>query len=159
MNSTVNFINGSVNIAESHWTFGDGNTSNLYSPTYTYSSSGVFTVQLLVVSEFGCVDSTSLTIDIKDIYTLYIPNAFTPNENGLNEIFIPKGDNFNPDYYTLMIFDRWGGKIFETTNVNIGWDGTVNGEFCKSGVYAYVIHFREKTGLEQKYIGHVTLIR
>jgi gliding motility-associated-like protein len=159
INSTVNFINGTLNIEESHWSFGDGETSLQYNPTHTYTTAGTYEVQLLVITEYGCRDSTMLTIDIRNIYTLYIPNAFTPNENGLNEFFIPKGDNFNPDEYVFMIYDRWGGKVFETTNVSLGWDGAINGEPCKSGVYAYVIHFREKTGLEQKYIGHVTLIR
>ena len=94
--------------------------------------------------------------------TLYMPNTFTPNGDGLNDIFIPVGKNISSVH--LMIFDRWGGILFESNDPNVGWDGTYQGQLVKNDIYAWKLEYRfiDKNGVEsllQKEIGHVQVLR
>ena len=88
------------------WNFGDGVTSNNMQPTHTYGDTGTFTVQLIVTTQHGCVDTAYSTIYISDVFSIYVPNAFTPNGDGRNETFTPVVMGY--DYYEFWIFDRWG---------------------------------------------------
>ncbi len=89
--------------------------------------------------------------------TFFKPNAFSPNADGINDVFFPKGDGF--DKYHLSIFDRWGNELFASDNPSIAWDGTFEGKPVQSGVYNYKI-WVEKQGYDaRKYIGQVTVLR
>jgi gliding motility-associated-like protein len=89
-----------------------------------------------------------------------VPNAFTPDGNSLNDIFAPSGIQLYD--YKMMIFDRWGEKIFESAVLNEGWDGKYRGTLCKEGVYIYKIEFKATNGeikrRTQTRVGHVTLL-
>lgn len=88
----------------------------------------------------------------------FIPNSFTPNDDGLNEVFLPVVPESKS--YTLQVFNRWGTKIFETSSATQGWDGRFKGKECQADVYAYTLEFTEKTK-NKKFIynGKVLLIR
>ena len=101
--------------------------------------------------DWECVDTAMVTVDIYD--GIYVPNAFTPNGDGLNDVFLPEGGTLetDPNNYELLIFNRWGNLIFKTSDPNIGWDGN------NAGVDVYVWKITTSNG---KYkIGHVSLIR
>ena len=89
---------------------------------------------------------------------LYIPNAFTPNKDGLNDIFLPKCDNL--DTYSLEIYNRWGELVFSTTNSTIGWDGTFKGSPCNADTYIYIIKYMQSgQSMDNLINGNLTLLR
>ena len=115
----------------------------------------------------GCVDDTIKYIEINGEFNLYVPNAFTPNGDGLNETFFPMGTGFDPDQdFVFTIYDRWGRVMFTSTSVDDAWDGTardLGGEdLVQNGVYVWRIELKEATrSSEEKheYVGHVTLMK
>jgi gliding motility-associated-like protein len=95
---------------------------------------------------------------IRPEFYFWIPNAFTPNGNGLNDVFKPKLLGVHD--YSFLIFDRWGEKIFETNNMEAGWNGFFKGRLCTNDVFVYKINFRDDVQqLDHQYIGRVTLVR
>lgn len=111
-----------------------------------------------VTSTDGCTDSACVNVALDVISTVYIANAFTPNNNSLNDVFKPILLNVNE--YKFLIFNRWGEKIFETSVIEEGWNGYYKGLICEQDTYVYKIVFKDnaKKDLHQ-YIGKVTLLR
>ncbi|MBE0641561.1 MAG: gliding motility-associated C-terminal domain-containing protein, partial [Bacteroidales bacterium] len=90
-------------------------------------------------------------------YTFYVPNAFTPDGDQLNDVFQVSG--LNTEDFRLTIFDRWGGLIFESNDIGKGWDGTIKGSQAPTGIYIVVIYFTDVNGLKRSHYGHVSLVR
>lgn len=158
---TAYFTSTSTNSTSWLWNFGDTTNSTSQNPEHTYSDVGIYPVTLYISSINGCYDSVSSTVEIKDIITKYIPNAFTPNKNDRNDIFNIYSYGISSDNFELLIFDRWGKQIFKTTDRNEGWNGAVNnvGEVAEISTYVYHINYKEMTGKKRNIIGHVTLIK
>ena len=116
---------------------------------------------LTVTSPNGCTDTVSHPVCIDSDVSIYAPNAFTPNGNGLNETFLPVGYGLDPEKYQLWIFDRWGNLIFTTTDMNLGWDGRVQGgsEICQIDTYVWKVVASDIAGNYHSLIGAVNLIR
>jgi len=113
------------------------------------------TYLLHVVTTDGCSESKGVTINI--LRDIKMPNAFTPNGDGNNDVFrIPANTNINLREFS--IYDRWGKKVFSTRDAGQGWDGSVNGKKQDSGVYVYVINTSDKNG-KVVYKGNFVLIR
>jgi len=144
------------------WNFGDGgNLSAVQNPQHAYQSAGTYEVTQQVTNAYGCISTARGTLEIKDAFTLYIPNAFTPGKgDGLNDVFNVAGAGFDPEQFEMLIFDRWGELIFKTTNSRQGWDGRAKGrELAEQGVYVYKITVKDGTRhLLREYTGHVTLL-
>lgn len=162
-NPTVNFTNLSSEGETYLWDFGiEGETSTEFSPGYIYPAEpNGYEVKLIVSNAFGCSDSLTRTISIGSGITYYIPNSFTPNGDGVNPVFIPViSDGLDLNEYELVIYNRWGEKVFETKDVNIGWDGTFKGEVAPAGTYTWDFRMKHLYGPDvEKVQGHVTLIR
>ncbi len=149
------------------WDFGANATpaaSIVQHPMTKYSAEGQFTIHLTVTDDYGCADSTSQTVKVEAPYTFYVPNAFSPNNDGINDVFIPKGIFVDEERYEFVIYNRWGELVFETKDVNVGWDGNVNSNTIKStenvtDVFVYVIKLYDINGDYHEYIGEVSLIR
>ncbi len=163
-NPTINFVDQSTNADIWKWTFGESfapnNTSALQSPAHTYNGVGEYIIWLYVQSTFGCRDSIHHSVIIENPYAFYIPNAFSPNSINIeNTTFKAKGIGIDNEKYEMLIYDRWGKVIFETKDMDAGWNGKLNntGEFVPSGVYVYYIRFKQKYGVEKEFCGHVTL--
>jgi gliding motility-associated-like protein len=105
------------------------------------------------------VDSITECLVISSEYTLYIPNSFSPNGDGKNDVFLPKGDYVKD--YKMYIFDRWGMMLFYSDDLNKGWNGTVNGgsRICQEDTYVYLIEVTDNLGKKHSYMGRVTLIQ
>ena len=162
LENLISFTDLSTGANTWNWSFGTNlNASTLQNPTYIFQDTGTFIVQLLVANQYGCQDSIDWSIIIRPDYALHIPNAFTPNEDNLNDKFYPLGIGVNPDKYTLYIFDRWGNMIFNTDKVIEGWDGTVQGtgRLCQIDTYVYRVSAMEPEGTVKVYMGVVNLIR
>lgn len=161
LNPEVSFINTSAGQDNSVWNFNDGTaTVSETNPMHTYADTGVYQVKLVVSTVHNCFDSIIIPLKVNEISTLYVPNAFTPDGNSLNDVFAPSGIQVYD--YRMMIFDRWGEKIFESSVPNEGWDGKYRGTLCKEGVYVYKIEFKAINGeikrQVQNRVGHVTLL-
>ncbi|HVA98882.1 MAG TPA: PKD domain-containing protein, partial [Bacteroidia bacterium] len=150
---------GSVN--QWQWNLGDviNSYTNVQNPQYTYQDTGYYNVQLIVTDNNGCKDSITKTIYVEGQYVIYVPNAFTPNGDGINDVFNVKGTGIDPNNFDMSIYDRWGILIFHTTNLNQGWDGRVKNNLVQLGVYVWKIETKDFKGDNHQYIGHVSVIR
>jgi gliding motility-associated-like protein len=151
------FENTGSNYTNSFWDFGDGNTSTDLNPYHTYADTGYYVVQLIVTNPMGCSDTTYLTVRVELPWTLYLPNAFSPNGDGKNDVFAPGATYI--ESFSMQIYDRWGNLICNTSDIASGWDGTYHGKKCEEGVYIYSVLFVGNTGEENSKIGRVTLVR
>ncbi|TND08200.1 MAG: PDK repeat-containing protein [Bacteroidetes bacterium] len=155
----ITFYDQSVNGISCFYDFGDGTTTADCSElTHTFPAYGHYTVTQYVVNEYGCPDTAQLIVEVRPEFLFWIANAFTPNGDGLNDIFMPS--IMGVENYKFLIFDRWGELIFESSNINKGWDGRYKGEKCQEDVYVWKLEFDDlPTGKQHRHIGHVTLIR
>ena len=142
------------------WDFGNEDGSTDQNPDYNYLQPGDYTVTLIASTDF-CADTASLDVTVNQTLTYYVPNAFSPNGDQLNDDFTPVFTaGFDPESYHLMIFNRWGESVFESFDHTIGWDGTVNGNKAPGGVYIYTIDFKELYANKKiAETGHVTVLR
>jgi gliding motility-associated-like protein len=142
------------------WDMGNGSTQTGRIVYYAYDKSGDYLIFLEVIDEKGCIDTISKVIHIYEELNVFIPNMFTPNGDGINDTWKPKISEFSKEGYQMSIFDRWGQRIFHTTNVDDTWDGTVNGKLvAPNTIYSYRIIVRDFTGQEYEFIGHVTVLQ
>ncbi|MBX3163573.1 MAG: gliding motility-associated C-terminal domain-containing protein, partial [Bacteroidetes bacterium] len=134
----VQFINTSKNAEKFEWNISVINqTSQEKNTSVLFENTGTYVVALTAQNEKQCLDTAIKSIYVLPDFTIFVPNIFTPNGDNLNETFKPvvRGQK----EYRFQIFNRWGAKIFETTDTNQDWDGTYNGEECKSDVYVWKI--------------------
>jgi gliding motility-associated-like protein len=107
------------------------------------------------VNEFGCKVTDEVCINITTDYGIYIPNAFSPNGDGLNDIFLVYGHSISD--VKMDIFDRWGEKLFSSTDIAKGWNGVYKNVECEVGVYVYKVSFKGLDNKKHEKVGHVTL--
>lgn len=159
--STVQFIDLSYsNIAQWDWDFGTGSgTSELQNPVYTFPDTGQYTITLIVSDQDRCTDTISNTLISYPPFNFYIPNAFTPDGDGINDSFSGVGEGFLN--YELAIFNRWGEEIFNSSNYNNKWGIGSRGvlDNIPIDVYAYRIIVTTPILERKEYIGRVTVIR
>ncbi|MBL7923793.1 MAG: PKD domain-containing protein [Bacteroidia bacterium] len=153
----VFFHDQSGGAAQWWWNFGDSATSVLQNPSHLYGSPGTYTVTLIVESSEGCRDTVWKVLEVEKDYAFWIPNAFTPNNDGRNDVFMVKG--FGYTGYEMSIFNRWGERVYTGSNDAEGWDGTLGGEPVKMDVYVYKVDIRDVFGNPHSYTGRVTLVR
>lgn len=136
---------------------GDGLESGKCDYDHHYWEAGEYRVVQVVTSRYGCVDSTYIDIWIRPEFVFYAPNAFTPNSDLVNDVFLPKGEAIRE--YDLRILDRWGVVIFRTFDPEEGWDGTHNGKKSPQDTYVYRADIVDELGEKHHITGAVTLIR
>jgi len=152
------FMNQSTYADSYTWFFGDGDSSKISSPSHTYTIPGEYEVILVAYDSIGCTDTFRLGIFhvIHDI-NYFIPSAFTPNGDGINDIFKVYGASLKSAH--LMVYDRSGEMVFESQNVGDSWDGTFHGQKLNLGVFVY---YAEITTLKDEVVilkGDVTLMK
>jgi gliding motility-associated-like protein len=160
LDPTINITNNSLGGDIYQWTFGDKSGSPSKDPeSHTYADTGHYRIKLLVINNFGCKDSTYQQIIIEQPYLLYIPNTFSPNDDGVNDVFLARGDGIIK--FKMMIFDRWGNMIFYSDDINKGWDGKANGGSTPAQIdaYVYLITGTDLKKHDHTYRGAVNLIR
>jgi gliding motility-associated-like protein len=144
-NALVTTMNYSKDAESYLWDFGDNlGYSNEMNPIYTYTDTGMFAIRLVAVNSLGCSDDTTISIRVKPVYKLFLPNAFTPNNDGLNDLFQIKGTGF--DEAQLFIFNKWGEKVYEQKGTNLAWDGTYKNKAALEGSYLYIIELVDVEG-------------
>ncbi|MCS6820229.1 MAG: DUF2341 domain-containing protein [Chitinophagales bacterium] len=115
------------------------------------------TYRITATDNKGCRGEKELTVFVKDDLPIYIPNAFSPNNDGRNDLF--KVYTMAVKLFELKIFNRWGEKVFESTDPELGWDGYYNGSICEPGVYSYVLTVTFLNNLTEKRRGSFVLLK
>jgi len=162
---TIQFYDasGGANITTWNWNFGDNsntNTSTLQSPGHVYGDTGSYAVQLLVISNQGCRDSVIKIVRIDDDFALYVPNAFSPNSDGVNDIF--KAVGIGVKEFRLYIFDRWGNQVFYSEDIDKGWDGRFQSkgeDIVQEDVYVWKIECKTVKKDKRQLSGIVSLLK
>jgi gliding motility-associated-like protein len=125
--------------------------------SWLFQNTGTQTMAMVVWNAWGCADTMIKTVQVLEDFCFYVPNAFTPNDDGRNEFFQVKGIGITA--FELRIFDRWGECIFHSNDQETAWDGTYKGAVCKSDVYAWKIKATGVNTKSKSLQGHVTLYR
>jgi gliding motility-associated-like protein len=148
-------------VSEWFWNFGDGSDSNstAANPSHTYKDTGSYCATLIAMDGHGCVDTATNCLVIDPVYEFYIPSAFSPNGDGKNETFQPKGQYIKS--FEMYIFDRWGMKLYHTTDITKGWNGTVGSgsTVAQEETYIYKIFITDSRNKQHSYVGNVTLLK
>lgn len=157
-NRTIKFVDlSSDDVVKWYWDFGNGDTDTAQNPIYAYGDTGWYKVRLVVENPIGCVDTLIKNIRAYPDYNFYVPNAFTPNGDGVNDNFSGLGQGFIT--YEMYIFNRWGEVVFNSETYNARWDGRdKSGSIAPQGIYAYVIKLKTPPGDSYTLRGMVALI-
>lgn len=163
------FINNTTDAIRYQWEFGDGGTSEEIDPKHTYESEGIYDIILHAWSDNECYDSVKIAggVEVYESGKIQFPNAFTPNLYGpsggaynpndfSNDVFYPIGEGL--EEYHLEIFNRWGILIFESYDINVGWDGYYDNKLLDEGVYVWKVTGKYNNGKDFKEVGTVMLL-
>jgi gliding motility-associated-like protein len=149
------FTNASQNPLSNIWDFADGETSLDLHPDHLYLDSGSYNVKLVMQDTSGCVDTVINVVWVNPDLRVLIPSAFTPNGDGLNDVWEIQGQGM--EELSVIIYDRWGGKVFDNGNsvINNKWEG----KEMPQGIYSYKIEAKSFSGKLYNKLGSITLIR
>ncbi|RQO30540.1 hypothetical protein DBR32_13330 [Taibaiella sp. KBW10] len=151
------FTNQSSGASSYLWNFGDSRTSTETNPSHEYNRTGTYTVCLTATNDFNCSDKICKTLQATIYPVVDIPTGFSPNADGKNDILRIRG--YGIEKVNLQIFNRWGEKVFETNQVDKGWDGTYKGVLQEMDTYGYILTADFIDGTSAKKQGNVTLVR
>lgn len=157
-NTPITFMNQSSPDAVSFlWEFGDGDGSTEVNPVYQYNRTGIYDVYLISTNSAGCSDTAHRQVSAIVIPLFDIPSAFSPNRDGVNDVFLVRG--FGIAKFNMKIYNRWGQMVFESNDPLQGWDGSYKGAVQAMDAYAYVINVEFSDGTTATRNGSVTLLR
>lgn len=163
LKETVSLLDASLLMEESsqhaltyYWNLGDGTTSNDILPEHTYEEPGIYDV-VLIVENGDCSDTDFGQIKVEPLFTFYVPSAFSPNDDDINETFFGTGEAIKE--YNMKISDRWGELLFESNEMEFGWDGTYKGKQVEAGTYVYEFFILDIYLRDHIYTGHFQLVR
>ena len=132
--------------------------SNQMNPIYNIQNQNNTIILLYVQNQYGCIDSISKTINTDAKINVWVPNSFTPNGDGRNDIFKVE-TNLELTNFNLYIYNRWGQVVFESTDINYGWDGKYMREYVKADVYVWILTYKNKYSNQlQRQQGSVSVI-
>lgn len=158
----INFTNTTIGGNTYDWDFAGLGTSTAINPVFTFpnTSGGIYPVCLTAENTYGCIDTTCHNVIIGGEFLLYVPNAFTPDGDGINDLFLPILQGEEPETFEFFVFNRWGELIYYSNNKLIGWDGTHEGIKSKEDVYVWKVKVESSIDHEKKeFLGHATLLR
>lgn len=141
------------------WFFGDGTNStqtNVYH-TYNDQDTGRYLVTVIASNAYGCIDTAEVWVIVRPDCTFYVPNSFSPNGDGKNDIFKVYGMGILE--FEINIYDRWGKLIYSSSDMNMGWDGKIKGDMAPDGTYAYMIIYKDNTGIRHTKSGAISILR
>ncbi len=158
---TASFFDESIDASKWKWTFGNSGFSVAQNPVHTFPDTGVQVVQLVVFHESGCTDTAVQILDVVPEVRYFLPNAFTPDGDGVNDGFRGTGSMGGSTNFNMTIWNRYGEKLFETNDPFQAWNGRKNntGDLSPQGVYVVVVTFRGPRGEPYELRGYATLIK
>jgi gliding motility-associated-like protein len=151
----------SSDVVSWQWDFGGESASRDQNPSFVFRDTGLQEVVLLVTSENGCVDTTSAIVDVIPVDSYTLPNAFTPNNDDKNDVYLGVGTLENILDFNMKIWDRWGNMVFESDSQYEGWNGRKSnaGPLLPAGVYVVLVNYESARDGEIQHKGFATLIR
>jgi len=161
----VEFINQTIDLGKTTYLW---QIDNLYSltdvnPVVIFPSKGDYKITLKATSLDGCISEVSDIIVVKPDFSVFVPSSFSPNFDGLNDVFSPVFSQYGMDNKTfdMEIFDRWGRSLYKTKDINTGWDGSLQnkGEPLKEDVYVYKIKYKDSEGKIYNKLGYLSLVK
>ena len=153
---TITFVDQSTGADALSWLFGVGDAgSQETAPSFTYDSVACYTVSLTASNALGCNSTATSLVCIEPAFTLWVPNAFTPNGDAINDLFLPITSVTAPREFELLIFNRWGEEVFRAERPDATWDATG----APDGIYAWRLRMRDTLGDVHERAGHVTVLR
>jgi gliding motility-associated-like protein len=155
--STMTLENLSAGGTSYFWTFGDGANSTEFEPDYQFTEPGLYTIGLTVMNQYGCRDDAATQLDVKLPENIYVPNAFTPNGDNVNDNFSVA--SYNIEDFRINIFNRWGHLIYTSTDPYFQWDGSYNGVKVSNGVYVFSVDAKGMFGTNFNLTGTVTVLK
>lgn len=161
LNPEVSFQDRSEGASGWFWDFNGLSNTIARNPTFTFRDTGVHVIQLTVAHSNGCTDTTQQIVDVIPVVRLFMPNAFTPNDDGRNDLFGPIGIAAGAFDYQFSIWNRWGERVFYSTDSNEKWNGRkgINGDILPNGVYIYLLTYTDPRGQEFELKGYATLVK
>lgn len=129
LENTVEFTNLTVAGDYYEWRFSTFDVSTEFEPVYTFPDidDAVYDVCLISGTDFGCIDTLCRPIVIESVFQVFVPNAFTPDQDGRNEVFLPIIQGVEEGTFQMWIYDRWGTQVFYSNDPKVGWTGNTNG--------------------------------
>lgn len=156
----IRFTSLSPDTLKHEWIFGNtGFSSSLRDPQMIFDATGAYLVMLVVQSKDGCTDTAGKWVNVEDLYTLYVPNSFSPNNDGVNDLFEAHGRGVKT--FKMYILERGGGIIFESGDMKNGWNGRLqqNGDLPLQHVFVYKIITTDLHDEAHEYMGTVTMLK
>lgn len=159
--SEVSFIDESIAAAAYYWNFNNSSFSVLEEPTHTFVDTGLVEVTQIVTHQSGCRDTAYAILDIEPRVTYYLPNAFTPNLDGINDEYRGTGYFFGMKSFQIEIWNRYGELVFENSDPNEGWNGRKNnsGRESQEGLYVVFVEYITPRSERIKLQGYANLLR
>ncbi len=157
----VQVFDRSANGVRWFYDFGDGYTTYEKNPLHTFRDTGTYLITQIITHPSGCQDTFSRVIDIKPEVRYFLPNAFTPNGDSVNDVYLGAGIMEGAQEFRMSIWNRWGELVFESFDPKEGWNGRKfnTGEDIPEGVYVVTVSYRDPRGEPVKLNGFATLIR
>ncbi|PWT98074.1 MAG: hypothetical protein C5B52_12930 [Bacteroidetes bacterium] len=156
-NTPTNFTNNSLNATTYRWTFGDGDTSVQVNPVHQYNRTATFNACLVAYNQFGCADTVCQDVEAVVSPLVAVPNAFTPNGDGVNDQVRVRG--YAIAKMAFRIYNRWGQLVFQSSDPDQGWDGKYKGVLQPMDAYAYTLDVEFTDGTRTTKKGDITLLR
>ncbi|MCW3079680.1 PKD domain-containing protein [Segetibacter sp.] len=159
-NTAVQFINSSIGATRYIWKFGDGDTllTRSASPVqHIYNETKLYNPCLIAINNAGCPDTACTSLQARIVPLIDVPNAFTPNGDGINDKVFVRG--FGITRMAWKIYNRWGLLVFETIDRTAGWDGTYKGTVQPNEVYHYVLDVEYSDNSKFQKRGDITLLK
>ncbi len=143
------------------WDMGDGTSDTGFIASHFFPEAGRYCIRQTVTGAYGCSDSKERCVSITSEFHVYVPNAFTPTQDGINDVWQPviKGKYTS---YQASVFNRWGERVFFTDDINTPWVGDIEGGkyyYVPDGVYHFLIIVEDKEQVPHEYRGQVRLLR
>ncbi len=162
LEAQIEVLDYSVGGVSGYWDFGDSSATQPYNYgsylTYQYTDIGTFYITLHITNAGGCSSEKQLPVCIRPEHRLFVPNVFTPNYDGINDVFQFAGKGIEAIHW--QIYDRWGALVFEGKGMDDQWDGTYRGQMVSAAVFTYVARYRSQyDGKEHIKTGDVTVVR
>ena len=142
------------------WDFGDGSFGDQSHPRHEYKTNGNYMVYLTYKDLFECISYANLEVEVTANFDILAPNTFTPNGDGINDVFMPEGVILSGLPFEMVIFNKYGKTIFSTQNTNNGWSGfdQNTGKKCQSGNYLWLVKLENEDGTYNQYKGSILLL-
>ncbi len=159
--NVVSFVDNSIDAISWQYIFNDDASVFQPNTTFTFQDTGLQKIDLIVLHPSGCPDTLTRFIDVIPVASIFLPNAFSPNGDGINDLFKGKGNYFGVKDYEMQIYNRWGELVFRTEDPDEGWNGRVNnvGRETPSDVYVYKLIYTGPRGEPVTEDGFATLVR